>query len=573
MSRPDPRTTDRTLLVAMLLLLLYGILVVAWGFVRVQGRADQLADSELERALAVAAARVERTLSPVVNDLRHESVFIARTDSLDPTALVERWAPLLQGNYAYLALRLADEAGNEVAFCRTDTTWELMLTEEASIHGPPLRWSTRDPFLPLREWRLGLADTLADPRARGWFGKAVASTRTEPVWSHGCSGCPPPRDVLFASLRIRSSRREGAFHVLAIELATERLPVIVGAGRLENTLMALLDAEGRPVQPLAIDDPTDSLLMAEVVQQWKDMRASERFRTGEGAGTSYARARSWRANGLGWTLLAAVRGSDIRARFSTDRHVLFAGVALLVLLAGVAGWAYLRKRTDSRVRRMQELRSQSREEKLAKALGEREVLDREVHHRVKNNLQVVSSLLNLQAMRLAEGRVKDEFMRGKQRIDSMALVHHRLYALQDLRGIDLQRFFLELIDALVKGLDRSDGTVSHEVRTNAIKADADTAIQLGIILSELVINCHRHAFPHGSGGHVEVQLELVEDDLHRFVVRDNGVGLGDREGPTGDTRLGLEIVEALAEQLDGSLHVTSGTTGTAVEVLFRMKSA
>ena len=269
--------------------------------------------------------------------------------------------------------------------------------------------------------------------------------------------------------------------------------------------------------------------------------------------------------------MAVVRDKDVAGRFASDVRVILAGVVLLVLLAISGTWAFLRKRRDARVRRFQQLRSQNQERKLAKALGEREVLDREVHHRVKNNLQVVSSLLNLQAMRLAEGKVKEEFMRGKRRIDSMALVHHKLYALQDLRGIDLDLFFRELMDALLKDLDPTNGSVSHEVRTGGVQADADTAIQLGIILSELFINCHQHAFPHGSGGHVEVQLDLVEDRLYRLVVRDNGVGMGERR-PDGDTRLGLEIVEALAEQLDGSLHVTSGSTGTAVEVLFRMNA-
>ncbi|MCB0782348.1 MAG: hypothetical protein KDB87_22225, partial [Flavobacteriales bacterium] len=384
MSRPDPRTTDRTILLAMVLLLLYGIFVVTWGFIRVEARADQLADNELERALAVASARVERTLYPMVNDLRHEAVFIARADSMDPSELVARWAPILEGNYAYLAMRVADETGNEVAFCRMDTSWQLMVTENASVDGPPLSWTTKDPYHPLREWRIGLADTLADPRARNWFGKALANTRTEPVWTHSCSGCPPLRNILVVAQRIRSLNREGAFRVLAIEVATERLPYIAGPGMLENSLVALLDEEGMPVQSVPVESTADSLLMARSIAAWKERNSPERFRAGEGQEAAYVRARERRANGLGWALLGVVRGSDIRARFTTDRSVLFAGVLLLVLLAGLAAWAFLRKRTDTRLRHMQELRSQSREEKLAKALGEREVLDREVHHRVKN---------------------------------------------------------------------------------------------------------------------------------------------------------------------------------------------
>lgn len=222
----------------------------------------------------------------------------------------------------------------------------------------------------------------------------------------------------------------------------------------------------------------------------------------------------------------------------------------------------------------QQRRSETQKKRLAKAIGEREVLNREVHHRVKNNLQVVSSLLNLQAMRLEDGAIKDEFVRGKQRIDSMALVHHKLYALQDLRGIDLQKFFTELVASLQNTYRPDNGTISHEVDASGIKADPDTAIELGIILAELVSNCFKHAFPYSTGGHIEISVRRVQDDLYRLLVKDNGIGMeqGPRTG-VNSVQLGLEIVEALAEQLDGSAHLRSAPTGVTFEVLFRMQGA
>jgi two-component sensor histidine kinase len=232
-------------------------------------------------------------------------------------------------------------------------------------------------------------------------------------------------------------------------------------------------------------------------------------------------------------------------------------------------FAYSRKRgSDDRIRK-QAKRSRSQEMKLAKALGEREVLNREVHHRVKNNLQVVSSLLNLQAMRLDEGDVKTEFLRGKRRIDTIALVHHKLYGLNDLRNVDLKLFFDDLIGALADMHRPQSRTVSTEVDTQGIHADQDTAIELGIILCELVGNTYQHAFPYATGGHVEIRIQPVEGDLYRLTVKDNGKGIpdGGKEGPG---KLGLEIVEALSEQLDGSFHVrTNG--GVLFEVLFRMQ--
>ncbi|MBK7297287.1 MAG: sensor histidine kinase [Flavobacteriales bacterium] len=252
-----------------------------------------------------------------------------------------------------------------------------------------------------------------------------------------------------------------------------------------------------------------------------------------------------------------------------ERNTLYGMLIALAGLTFLLGWVRVRRGVEISLIRKQEKRTRAQEKRLAKALGERDVLNREVHHRVKNNLQVVSSLLNLQSARLEEGEVKEEFMRGKQRIDTIALVHHKLYELQDLRNVDLQLFFTNLITSLAEMHKPESNAVSYEVATYGLKADQDTAIELGIIACELVSNTYRHAFPYATGGHVDIQITNVEGDLFRLVVKDNGRGLSEdqRQGPG---KLGLEIVEAMADQLDGSFHVrTNG--GVTFEVLFRMQ--
>jgi two-component sensor histidine kinase len=222
--------------------------------------------------------------------------------------------------------------------------------------------------------------------------------------------------------------------------------------------------------------------------------------------------------------------------------------------------------------RKQQRTNRNLQRKLAKAIGERDVLNREVHHRVKNNLQVVSSLLNLQAQRITDGAARAEFIRGKRRIDAMALVHHKLYGMPDLRSIRLQDLFQQLADAVAGLHEPASRSVSHAVDTGGIASDPDTAIELGIILCELLDNCHQHAFPFATGGHIDVEVRALGGDLFRLEVRDNGKGLGENDLKD-PSKLGLEIVDALAGQLDGTFTTRprGNAPGTVFEVRFHKR--
>jgi len=275
-------------------------------------------------------------------------------------------------------------------------------------------------------------------------------------------------------------------------------------------------------------------------------------------------------NGVNFQIGAVLNTDALRFWTGPEWALIMWLLILLSILLVLIVRAWIRRRSDQKRLRMQQKKSRSQERRLAKVLGERDVLDREVHHRVKNNLQVVSSLLNLQAQRLPEGSAREEFVRGKRRIDMMALVHHKLYGMPDLRGIPLERLFHELALSIATLFEPRSRTVSHSIAAPGMVTDPDTAIDIGIIFCELLANCYQHAFPLVTGGHIEVEVRTAGDGAHLLIVKDNGTGMSPSAGE-GQGQLGLEVVEALAEKLDGRASYRN-EGGTICEVHFLMRA-
>ncbi|MBD2103040.1 histidine kinase dimerization/phosphoacceptor domain -containing protein [Leptolyngbya sp. FACHB-261] len=207
------------------------------------------------------------------------------------------------------------------------------------------------------------------------------------------------------------------------------------------------------------------------------------------------------------------------------------------------------------------------EEQIKAALTERELLLKEIHHRVKNNLQIISTLLGLQS-----GYVKDEqaltmFKDSQNRIRSMALIHEKLYRSKDLSRIDFAEYILDLSSNLLRSYTASSQEVSLKVEAKDIWLNIDTAIPCGLIINELVSNSLKHAFPEVSDKS-EILITIVESG-NRFAmtIRDNGIGFPQNLDFRNTESLGLELVCTLTEQLEGNIELDSGQ-GTAFTVTF-----
>jgi two-component sensor histidine kinase len=208
------------------------------------------------------------------------------------------------------------------------------------------------------------------------------------------------------------------------------------------------------------------------------------------------------------------------------------------------------------------------EKKIAATLREKEVLLREIYHRVKNNLQMVSSLLSLQSNELEDEEARSSFKESQDRIRSMAMVHERLYGSGSLASIA----FTEYIPSLTAYLFRSYSVGQDRVRlvtdVDDISVGIDTAIPCGLIINELLSNSLKYAFPGGRSGEVHIDLKRAGDSEFLLVIGDNGVGLPDGLDLKSTETLGMRLVVSLVRQLQGEMEIDS-SNGTRFDIRFR----
>ncbi|MDQ7825971.1 MAG: histidine kinase dimerization/phosphoacceptor domain -containing protein [Candidatus Eremiobacteraeota bacterium] len=205
------------------------------------------------------------------------------------------------------------------------------------------------------------------------------------------------------------------------------------------------------------------------------------------------------------------------------------------------------------------------EEHLKTACAEKEMLLKELHHRVKNNLQTVSSLLSLQERQIAEPRLKESFDEIRNRIKSMTIIHDLLSCSENVGEVNCRKFLSEMAAALFSSQGRKG--LSYNIKADEVSLKVDTAIPCALIVNELVTNAFKHAFPGSVDGEVIVEMKVMEKHRLRLTVSDDGVGLPGEESADKASSLGMSLVQALTEQINGVI-VVKRDGGTAVEITF-----
>jgi len=208
------------------------------------------------------------------------------------------------------------------------------------------------------------------------------------------------------------------------------------------------------------------------------------------------------------------------------------------------------------------------QERLARALEEKDALLKELHHRVKNNLQIISSLLNLQFERVQDAGLREMVMESQNRIRAMALVHEQLYRSETLMRLDTRVFLDSLVWSLVRSYASSGQQVEAVVEADPTALDLDVAIPIALIINELVSNCLKHAFPVArTGNRLKVSLRRNGEGRRELVVRDNGVGVPPDLNVTTTQTLGLSLVVNLVRQIGGTVTFRQAE-GTEFSVVF-----
>lgn len=203
---------------------------------------------------------------------------------------------------------------------------------------------------------------------------------------------------------------------------------------------------------------------------------------------------------------------------------------------------------------------------LQKQNEEKEFLLKEIHHRVKNNLGIVSSLLSLQTAQIKDPKVKEEMEKSQNRVYSMSMIHQKLYQGKDITIIEMKDYFKELGNHILNSFDAGD-KVEIIYHMGKIELDVDTAIPLGLIVNELLTNAFKYAFPKKTNGIITIDMIEIKDQIYELIVSDNGVGHSKQDNIQ-STGFGTQLITLLTKQLDGVLEKTN-KNGTTISITFK----
>ena len=212
------------------------------------------------------------------------------------------------------------------------------------------------------------------------------------------------------------------------------------------------------------------------------------------------------------------------------------------------------------------------EERLQASLHQKEVLLKEIHHRVKNNLQIISSLVNLQSDSIDNPDVRNLFQDVRDRVRSMALVHEKLYQSENLSNVQFDEYAGSLLNYLRQAYGKSVGAIGLIQELQPVTLSVEMAVPCGLILNELVTNAIKHAFRGRSTGEVRTALRCDPDGSIRLCVSDNGVGFPPELDWRKTGSLGLRLVQMLAGQLNATVEVNCGN-GTEFQINFKLPDA
>lgn len=207
-------------------------------------------------------------------------------------------------------------------------------------------------------------------------------------------------------------------------------------------------------------------------------------------------------------------------------------------------------RTSRQRRRTNQLLSDQNKE-IASKSEQNELLLKEIHHRVKNNLQTISSLLYLQSAHIKDDDIKQAVAAGRHRVESMALIHQKLYQRENLAAIEMKDYLSNLGKSLLNTFVNQPDRIHLHIDMEELELDVDTAVPLGLIVNELITNSFKYAFPDGREGNIRLSLCQLPEEKLELLVSDDGVGMANKEG---GTSFGSQLIQLLTAQLGGSIE-------------------
>ncbi len=255
---------------------------------------------------------------------------------------------------------------------------------------------------------------------------------------------------------------------------------------------------------------------------------------------------------------------DLKIKKSEEEAVFYGlGILGLAVLGGIGFYLYqVKKKTSEELSQKNAI--------ITEALHEKEVLMQEIHHRVKNNLQVVSSLLSIQSRHLTDNQAIEAIKEGQNRVKTMGLIHQSLYQENDFRGVNMKNYISKLIKNLFNSYNIQPEKIQLKTEISELNLDIDTVVPLGLIINELVTNALKYAFPDDNKGVIWVKTGL-ENERFILQVYDDGVGLPEGFSIEKSNSMGYQLIQNFVNKLSAQLTILN-KNGTFVEISIPQKS-
>lgn len=442
-----------------------------------------------------------------------------------------------------------------------------------------------------------------------------------------CSALPQAKGINAASVPLFKQARRSKDFVISGELPSPvlRRPVVAGMlplrgprGQFAGTLAIALDAKWLNSLMRAHAISKDAVLFVYDTDRHILSTNNESVATAlvagltPGSGTSKL-TDGVDSNGVGWTFSETrLRGGSIFVGYGMKKSTLFGATyisvaadfltpVLMIVLAWTAIWFATEQQVTrwiSHLRRisaayrgghysvrprlsgapsefvslgedLSEMASsiQDRDRRLRDAVDQKSTLIREIHHRVKNNLQVVMSLLNLQAGQVRDRSAREALLQAQVRVSALALVHHILHDIEFQPTVDLGRVIHDLAHQIAEGMQGDDGPVRIDENIMSKEVSGDLAVPIALFVAEVLTNIFKHAFAPGSSGVISLNLSPAGNEMLRLTIVDNGSGF---DSVTEGGGLGSRLIDLLAQQLNGRATTCSVPgQGTHVELIFK----
>ncbi|MES2837927.1 MAG: histidine kinase dimerization/phosphoacceptor domain -containing protein [Bacteroidota bacterium] len=563
---------------AFLILLIAGIVLVILFF-NVKHNIEKIYASFINNTIEKTTIQLQNFFQPVSRDLliSKEMGENGLFNNSSTEKLNKLFIPYLKNSEQLSSMHIANTVGDEYMLLHQDNIWVNRITKLGSKNQNP-EWN---------KWiyRRDIHDSLIEktspekkytPLDKIWFSKALKSkSEIFPVWTEPYHFITTNEIGVTASIKFKDTQDTSLTNVISFDVLLEDISDFTrNLAVLEHGKTFVITENGevlglpndskfsnrdscnaytlKYITDIGVQEVTD------FVNAWKlnaDKDAILKFKSN---------SRPWRGSLQPFLLtpnhklyIGVIVPEDvIQNNFSKIQGVIIACFFIIVIFTVLVYFTFRRNAKNLVLLQIEKNNNIQKNEELNKALKEKNILLKETYHRVKNNLQIISSLLNLQSNFVNDEEAREAFQKSRRRIESMALVHQKLYNANDLNQIDLGDYIEQLVKSISDSFEGNNVNFNYQINSAKVLAELDVVINLGLIINELVSNSLKYAFSDkNDSAEISIMLNKLSDRKFELIVADNGKGLPNDFDISIPKGLGFEIITALIGQLNGYYQI------------------